>query len=227
MSAPHHDTLLNDLLLGEAGDEALARAERAAADDPALRAEADGLAALAATLRSLPREAWDPPTPPPLALPVDAAPAPAREPWWRRSMIRPLAIGVAAEALLAAGVGIGRVSSGGDGPSGAEVRLAALDREMPGATGDAVLDRADGTLRLAVGGLRPSAAGDHYEVWLIRDGTTRMVALGGFRVPESGRAVVQVPVPVDTDTFDVIDVSVEPSDGRPAHSGRSVLRAKA
>jgi len=44
-------------------------------------------------------------------------------------------------------------------------------------------------------------------------------------VNASGEADVTVPVPGDPGRFAALDVSVEPADGDPRHSARSVLRA--
>jgi anti-sigma-K factor RskA len=81
----------------------------------------------------------------------------------------------------------------------------------------------EGTLRVRVTGLAPSAGRDFYELWLM-DGTDRLVSIGSFRVPSSGSAEVAVPLPVPVRDFRFIDVSREPEDGNPAHSGDSVLR---
>jgi hypothetical protein len=51
------------------------------------------------------------------------------------------------------------------------------------------------------------------------------VSLGSFSVPASGQVQVTVPLPADPSRFAALDVSVEPPDGNPAHSKRSVLRA--
>ena len=77
------------------------------------------------------------------------------------------------------------------------------------------------TLRLA--GLRPSARGDFYELWLLgADG--ELVSLGSLRVPGSGRAALDIELPVDPGRFRFIDLSREPADGDPSHSTISVLR---
>ncbi len=78
-------------------------------------------------------------------------------------------------------------------------------------------------LRVSVSGLQPSGAGAFYELWLL-DGADRLVSLGAFPVPASGSAEVVVPLPVRVRDFRYIDVSREPDDGNPAHSGDSVLR---
>jgi hypothetical protein len=108
--------------------------------------------------------------------------------------------------------------------------MAPFGDAAPSATGVAeVTGGADDRVALVrVSGLRPSSPGDFYEVWLLDDAKRpgRLISLGSFRVPGSGAATVEVPVPVDPERF-VFDVSVEPQDGDPAHSGDSVLRARA
>lgn len=64
--------------------------------------------------------------------------------------------------------------------------------------------------------------GSELEVWLLRPDVTAMRSLG--TVAEGGT----YPVPEDVDLGDlsVVDVSVEPLDGDPSHSGDSVLRGR-
>ena len=81
-------------------------------------------------------------------------------------------------------------------------------------------------MSLTVEGLKPTAAGDFYEVWLLRS-PTELVSVGTFRVDERGRARVSFPVGVDPGRFPVVDVSREPADGDPRHSSVSVLRSRA
>jgi hypothetical protein len=45
-----------------------------------------------------------------------------------------------------------------------------------------------------------------------------------FQVPASGSATVRVPLPAKPSSDRPPDVSREPADGNPAHSGESVLR---
>jgi anti-sigma-K factor RskA len=61
-------------------------------------------------------------------------------------------------------------------------------------------------------------------LWLLNS-PEDLVSLGSFSVPASGEVDVTVPVPGDPDAFGALDVSVEPPDGNPAHSSKSVLRA--
>lgn len=68
----------------------------------------------------------------------------------------------------------------------------------------------------------PSTTGEDafYEVWMIDTDVVGMVSLGV--VPSSGR--VDLPDDLDPTAFPVVDISVEPLDGNPTHSGQSILR---
>ncbi|MFN8124416.1 MAG: anti-sigma factor [Thermoleophilia bacterium] len=225
-------------LLGELAPEEEAEALRRIEEDPAFRAEVERLRPVVAALEALPGDAWDLPEPPPLRHP-DAVPAaeprPARSPragrapWWRRAMVPMPAFGLATVIALACGVGIGAlVVGGGDAPSAprqvADVRLAAFGDTPVAAGGDARI-MAGQELTLQVHDLAPSDGGSFYTAWLLgEDGKT--VSLGSFRVPSSGAATVRLPLPVSPSRFDYVDVSVEPDDGNPAHSGHSVLRGR-
>lgn len=76
---------------------------------------------------------------------------------------------------------------------------------------------------MRVRGLKPSARGDFYELWLLGD-DGELVSLGSFRAPRSGAATVRVPLPVDPARYRYLDVSREPDDGDPGHSSISILR---
>jgi anti-sigma-K factor RskA len=103
------------------------------------------------------------------------------------------------------------------------VALAAVGDGPPGAHADARL-RAT-TMRLTVSGLPRVGAGGFYEVWMMRD-AGHLVALGSFRVGADGRARIDLPVTASPRRFPVLDISREPADGDPAHSGHSVLRSR-
>ena len=70
-----------------------------------------------------------------------------------------------------------------------------------------------------------SRPGEYYELWLL-DGPGKLVSLGSFRVPPSGEARVEVPMPADPRLFRFVDISVERLDEGPEHSGLSVMRAR-
>jgi hypothetical protein len=213
---------LFDYLIGE-----LAPEERAAFEaDPARVAEAERLRPIVTRLESLEREEWDPPKAPALVLPGTREPQ--RAPPRRRRVLtlRPLVAAGLALLLLAIGVGAGRLLGEGGGPD--RGRVLALDPVEPAgrsAHGTAtILGRAGGRARFVVRGLKPSANGGFYELWLMNSADD-LVSLGSFRVPASGKAVVTVPLPADPDGFAALDISAEPADGNPAHSASSVLRA--
>ena len=156
----------------------------------------------AAQLRALGPEEWEPATPPPLRAPV--AEQHGRVARRRRRLGAPL---VRRPALAA----------------GRDVALAAVGDGPPAAHADARLGAT--TMRLTVSGLPRVGAGGFYEVWMMRD-AGHLVALGSFRVGADGRARVDLPVTASPRRFPVLDISREPADGDPAHSGHSVLRSR-
>ncbi|WP_419919537.1 anti-sigma factor [Candidatus Poriferisocius sp.] len=68
--------------------------------------------------------------------------------------------------------------------------------------------------------------GADLEVWLIQPdpegGVADLVSLGVVDPTDPGR--LNVPTGHDPDIYSVVDISVEPRDGDPGHSGRSILR---
>jgi anti-sigma-K factor RskA len=146
------------------------------------------------------------------------APLPART--WRR----PLVAAAAAVAVAAAVAGVGLAGAlpgtGGSPVDGPSARLTALGAVA--ASGEVVLSSdADGrALSVDTEGL-PTPDG-LYEVWLIDLEAGRLVALG--TLDDSGRAELTIPAGVDLGDYPEVDVSLEPDDGDPQHSGDSVLR---
>jgi hypothetical protein len=142
-------------------------------------------------------------------------------------MIRP-AVAVAAAVAIALVVlgaaGGALLTRGGAGAGGGrEVALAPVGDGPRGAHADARLARA--SMQLTVSGLPRVGGGGFYEVWMLRD-PAHLVALGSFRVGPGGRARVDLPVTASARRFPVLDISREPADGDPAHSGHSVLRSR-
>ena len=62
----------------------------------------------------------------------------------------------------------------------------------------------------------------YLELWLIDPTVTRLVSLGPLRTD----GIYDIPAGVDPAAFPIVDVSVEPVDGDPTHSGDSVLRGE-
>ena len=90
-----------------------------------------------------------------------------------------------------------------------------LSNNATGVTSDRV--------NVRVSGLPPTTDGQFYEMWLL-GADKQLVGLGSFRVGEDGTATLKLPLPVNPDQFSYFDISLEPGDGNPGHSGVSVLR---
>ncbi|MFP7761522.1 anti-sigma factor [Marisediminicola sp. LYQ134] len=93
----------------------------------------------------------------------------------------------------------------------------------PDASGDATVEVASSGVRDVVvsvaGG--PAPAGDYREVWLLNSDLDELISLG---VLEGDVGRFTIPDGVDLADFPIVDVSVEPLDGDPAHSGDSIVR---
>jgi len=93
------------------------------------------------------------------------------------------------------------------------------------ATGDATVVRlADGDRELRVDlnvTTAPSRDPGFREVWLVDRGVTKFVSLG---VLSGGAGTYVIPADVDLADYPVVDISLEPYDGEPAHAGDSIAR---
>jgi len=223
-------------LLGEMDEAESYKFEADRKVDPQLNLLAEEMAPVISRLEELPADAWDAsPAPPPLVMPgspPDARPVAGRKaPARRRFGIGlPRLAGVLASAfvLLGVGIAIGTQLDGSDGGAPAApvqtVALQTIGEAPPGAAGKVLLTSSTGdSARLDVSGLKPTGSGEFYELWLLaKDGG--LVALGTFRVEPDGATNIEVPLPVDPDRYKYFDVSIQPDNGDPNHSGRSVLR---
>lgn len=159
---------------------------------------------------------------------LQVAEAPRDEPSVRRR-VPAWAAGLAAAVTLVAGLGLGRLTSG-DGtpaePGGtviAAADLTALD-DTGAARGVARAVRSDGSITLRVQARELGAENGFHEVWLINLDGTRMVALGVL--PEGDTGEFQVPRGLLDEGYRIVDISIEPNDGDPTHSGVSLARGK-
>lgn len=134
--------------------------------------------------------------------------------------------------MLAVGVGVGLQLGGdsavGEGEPVQTVQLQAFGEEAPPDASGEVLMTSEGAgtgdqMTLDVSGLDQSDDREFYELWLLGE-KGELVALGSFRVPPDGSSTIDVPLPVDPDRYRYFDVSIQPENGDPRHSGRSVLR---
>ncbi|MGY1773756.1 anti-sigma factor [Blastococcus sp. SYSU D00813] len=162
-----------------------------------------------------------------------AEPAPATAPATGAEVVplRPrrsrLLLAAAASLVVGAGIGAGAVTLGGDddGEDPAVVALAAAQLDPLGenqASGEAeVVEHADGTrvLRLELDASAPDEG--YLEVWLIDEAVEGMVPVGVVR---AGTEELVLPADLDLGQYPIVDVSVEPLDGDPTHSGVSIAR---
>ena len=96
--------------------------------------------------------------------------------------------------------------------------------DHPGADGTATAEEySNGTIRLQVT-LDDDPPGDGFrEVWLIRGDASAMVSLG---ILEGDTGAFTVPAGIDLADYSLVDISAEPLDGDPLHSGDSIVRGE-
>ncbi|HPG74699.1 MAG TPA: anti-sigma factor, partial [Rhodoglobus sp.] len=93
-----------------------------------------------------------------------------------------------------------------------------------GSTGSAVVEQtAAGARFVDVTFQAPATEGGFREVWLISSDTSQLVSLGVVR-GDTGRFTI--PDGLDLTRYDLVDISEEPIDGNPEHSGDSILRGQ-
>jgi hypothetical protein len=156
--------------------------------------------------------------------PAERTPPPTADVLPFRSRRRPLLL-VAAALVTGGVVGAGAVAVVQSGNDGEPVTAVALD---PLADSDAsgraeVVARDDGSRVVQVELDAPALDGEYYEIWLIDREVVGMVPLGVVR---PGTQTFELPPGLDLGQFPLVDVSVEPIDGDPAHSGHSVARGE-
>ncbi|GAA1771360.1 anti-sigma factor [Kocuria aegyptia] len=140
----------------------------------------------------------------------------------RRAVPYPLAAAAAAAALLVGGVSVWGAQRLGLEPDPTVLATAELE-PLAGYTarGSAEVDeRPDGSRRLVVR-TDPADVDGFKEVWLLAPDAQRMVSLG---VMAGDEGVFVLPENLDVGEFPVVDVSNEPIDGDPTHSGDSIVR---
>lgn len=108
----------------------------------------------------------------------------------------------------------------------AEIAEASLDAfpDHPGATGTATAEEErDGTVRLHVTLADADTTDAYHEVWLIRSDASALISLG---ILDGDSGTFTVPAGVDLSDFSLVDISAEPVDGDPQHSGDSIVRGE-
>ena len=152
-----------------------------------------------------------------------AAEPPLREPipLRRRNWARVLAVAAAA-VLLVGGAGLGWALLR---PQPEVLASAALDPfpDWTGSEGTAELEENPDGSRVVTVRLDAPAAEGYREVWLITSDATALVSLG---VLDGEEGTFTVPAGIDTGEYDLVDISEEPYDGDPTHSGESIVRGQ-
>ena len=133
-------------------------------------------------------------------------------------------LGAAAVMVASLGIVGGLVVSGGD--NGNVVAETALSNQGLSPLGSASSGKAEiirrGTsylLHLDVSRV-PNEPASYVEVWLNDRQVKGMISLGPFH----GNGDYVIPAGVDPAKYPIVDVSIEPSDGVPTHSGVSIVR---
>ena len=125
--------------------------------------------------------------------------------------------------VVALGAGVWGVTNAVRPTTVAAASLTAFP-DHPGASGRATVEEArDGTVRLTVRLDGDAADDDYREVWLIRGDASALISLG---ILDGEEGTFVVPEGVDLSEFRLVDISVEPLDGDPLHSGDSIVRGE-
>ncbi|HEU4488532.1 MAG TPA: anti-sigma factor [Actinomycetota bacterium] len=115
------------------------------------------------------------------------------------------------------------------GPTGATVQEISFEDAGVGeasARGELVR-QPDGNHRIVLWaeGLRHTSENYHYEVWLSGEGGKGWVSAGSFKVSEGDSLVWSCPVGVSPENYPEVWVTIEPDDGNPKPTSRTVLQA--
>jgi hypothetical protein len=165
----------------------------------------------------------------------DAAPAEtSRTGRWRGWSARMLAL--AAAVVVAAGISIGLLLSGGSSAESYPLQLHSGPGQAAAGQSAAVqAATASGTMRQAASGWSVQLTAEHlpapgpgqfYQCWWVgpgnRSGHPRLVSAGTFTVSRSGAATVQMWTAADPDDFPAVEITLD-SATRPGLPGRVVL----
>lgn len=136
---------------------------------------------------------------------------------------RPLPLlGAAAAAVVVVAVIAAAVLLGDNGSGDTVLASTRLDTLAGGGSGSVELVNHRGHMQLHLHTADLGAYGGYIEVWMIDPTVTRMISLGPLRADGS----YDLPDTMDPSDFPIVDISAEPNDGNPAHSGTSLLRGQ-
>jgi anti-sigma-K factor RskA len=140
----------------------------------------------------------------------------------RRFGVGALVAACAASAVVAASLAVLLVTQVGGGSPSTDLADAALE-PLTSAVSPAraeVIER-DGQRLLVVDADALPTVDGYLDVWLLDADAQQMVSLG---VMDATSTELALPADLDLAAFPVVDVSVEPYDGDPTHSGESIWR---
>jgi anti-sigma factor RsiW len=246
--SPREDTHLDDevlalLALGErpGTPDEVAEAERHLASCARCSSEVDELGAVVRTARTVTPDDALVDAPPHVWENVvrelggtaeqASAPAPAdvvdlSEKRRSRGRLLPI-LAAACVGAVVGGIGVAVVTSSSSSDAGTQQQVLASTVLDPlnnsGAQGTVeVLQTSSGpVVSVDVSGLKKADNG-FYEVWLLDKEAQKLIALGTLDAGDKGTFVM--PPGVSMNDFPVVDVSLEPNDGNPAHSKNSLVR---
>jgi Anti-sigma-K factor rskA, C-terminal len=140
-----------------------------------------------------------------------------------------LAVAAMASAVIGGAVVWAAVDRGGAGTDTSEqfvaqAVLAPLPNKPVSSPGQAtVMESADGQVVRVDARSLPASDG-FYEVWLLDEGLTKLVALGAL--PAGSVGTFTVPPGMSVTDYPVVDISLESYDGDPSHSKNSLMRGE-
>ncbi|RBY96412.1 ABC transporter substrate-binding protein [Blastococcus sp. TF02-8] len=157
----------------------------------------------------------------PAAQPATAQVLPLRSRSRRRGV---LLVAAAVVTGAVAGAGVTALVRGGDDDTRqlTTVALDPLTDERASGRAEVVV-RGDGSRALEVQLDAPALDDEYYELWLIEPDVVDMVPLGVLR---PGSQTFELPAGLELAEYPLVDVSVEPLDGDPTHSGVSIARGQ-
>ena len=141
-----------------------------------------------------------------------------------------LAVAAVASAVIGGAVVWSAVDRGGAGTTDANEQfvaqavLAPLPNKPVSSPGQAtVMESTDGQVVRVDARSLPASDG-FYEVWLLDEGLTKLVALGAL--PAGSVGTFTIPPGMSVADYPVVDISLESYDGDPSHSKNSLMRGE-
>jgi anti-sigma factor RsiW len=228
MTVPHPQDDLPGLLLGELPPAAAVAVDRHLAGCDPCRRDLAAVAVASSALRDVARLPFaETPKLPPVRLPAGGPDRPGDRGELPASVLRDRPrrsrwlLGAAA-VLVALALGVGGLTIGRD-PDTARGQTVALTAPAAGAATAEARMRGGGddqVMTMTAKGLPRPPAGAYYEVWLVGDPGEEFPV--GVLAP-NGEGIWSLPADVAA-RYRSVDVTVEPADGNPSRSDRTVLR---